>query len=69
MKISDKLVIFNVNCFVEFSVLFIDDNVCQVLFVFNGDVYIGFDVQSLSDDDIVYVQQYLWIFLGLYGVL
>lgn len=28
MKISDKLVILNVNCFVEFFILFILENVC-----------------------------------------
>lgn len=28
MKISDKLVMLNVNCFVEFFMLFLFDNVC-----------------------------------------
>lgn len=36
---------------------------------FKGDVYVGFDVDSLAKDDLAYAQNHLRILSGLYGLL
>lgn len=44
-------------------------NAKQAILTYNGEVYRGLDVQSLSEDDIMYAQDNLRILSGLYGVL
>jgi cytoplasmic iron level regulating protein YaaA (DUF328/UPF0246 family) len=39
------------------------------IYAFNGDVYVGFDVKTLSADDIKFAQNHLGIISGLYGLL
>ena len=41
----------------------------QSIFAFRGDVYIGLDIDSFSDEDLQYSQKHLRILSGLYGVL
>ena len=36
---------------------------------FNGDVYLGLDARSLTDDDLAWAQDHVAILSGLYGVL
>src|SRR5262249_32958323 len=36
---------------------------------FAGDVYMGFDAKSLSDDDLIFAQAHVGILSGLYGLL
>lgn len=69
MKFFDKFVGLNVVCYVSWYLEFILENVKQVLFVFKGDVYIGFNVEDFGEDDFVFVQDYLCMFFGFYGVL
>lgn len=41
----------------------------QALFAFRGDVYRGFDADTLSTESVEFTQQHLRILSGLYGVL
>ena len=45
------------------------NDVRQAIFVFKGDVYVGFDSETLSKADIKYAQKNLAILSGLYGLL
>lgn len=49
--------------------LFTPKNAKPAIFAFTGDVYKGFDVQSLNDKDLNYAQNHLRILSGLYGIL
>jgi len=69
MGISDKLAILNAERFASFSVPFTQDNAKPAVMAFNGDVYLGLDAASMSDDDLDFAQQHLRILSGLYGVL
>jgi cytoplasmic iron level regulating protein YaaA (DUF328/UPF0246 family) len=69
MKISDKLATLNANRFAEFSTPFTADNARQAMYAFNGDVYIGLDAYTLSEDSVAYAQNHLRILSGLYGLL
>lgn len=55
MCISDKLVGINVVCFYDWQLDFMLVNVCQVILVFKGDVYIGLQVEIFSEDDFDFV--------------
>ncbi len=39
------------------------------IYAFNGDVYVGFDVKTLSVDDLKFAQNHVGIISGLYGLL
>ena len=41
----------------------------QAILAFRGDVYLGLDADSFSNDDFHFAQQHLRILSGLYGVL
>lgn len=41
----------------------------QAILAFKGDVYIGLDAASMSDDDLKFAQQHLRILSGIYGYL
>lgn len=41
----------------------------SALYLFNGDVYTGLDAQNLDSKAVAYLQKYLWILSGLYGLL
>jgi uncharacterized protein len=69
MRISDKLAGLNVARFQQWQPPFTQENAKAAVFMFNGDVYQGLDVASLSEDDIHFSQQHLRILSGLYGVL
>ncbi len=44
-------------------------NTKQAVLAFKGDVYVGLDNGSLSEDDLVWAQDHVRILSGLYGVL
>lgn len=69
MDFSFDLVCFNCDCFKIFEVEFVWDLICFVVYVFVGDIYIGFEVKMFDEDEIKWVQDYLWILLGFYGFL
>ena len=69
MSISDKLAELNQQRYQDFTVPFTSDNARQAVYSFSGDVYVGLDVYSLSEDKISMMQDRLRILSGLYGVL
>ncbi|MFC4520073.1 peroxide stress protein YaaA [Cupriavidus pinatubonensis] len=69
MDISDKLAVLNVTRYAEWSETFTAANSKQAVLAFNGDVYDGFDAESLSSDDLGFAQKHVRILSGLYGVL
>jgi cytoplasmic iron level regulating protein YaaA (DUF328/UPF0246 family) len=70
MSISDKLADLNWQRNQERNVAEItSENARQAIYAFNGDVYIGLDAYSLSEDKINVLQDKLRILSGLYGLL
>ncbi|WP_298392616.1 peroxide stress protein YaaA [Flavobacterium sp.] len=70
MTISDKLAELNWTRNQERNVAEISaENGRQAIYAFSGDVYIGLDAYSLSEDKIAILQDKLRILSGLYGLL
>ncbi len=69
MSISDKLASLNYQRYQEFRTPFTDKNSKPALFVFDGDVYDGIDVENYNKKDLEFAQNHLRILSGLYGVL
>ncbi|QEH48171.1 peroxide stress protein YaaA [Aggregatibacter actinomycetemcomitans] len=69
MSISDKLAGLNAARFVEWQLEHNEHNAKAAVYAFRGDVYTGLDVDSLSNDDMLFAQQHLRILSGLYGLL
>ncbi len=69
MSLSSKLAQLNYNRYQEFSFQQNHNNANTAIYSFKGDVYDGFDVNSLSGQDIEYCQNHLRILSGLYGIL
>ena len=70
MSISDKLADLNWQRNQERNVGEItSDNARPAIYTFNGDVYIGLDAYSLSENKIKVLQDKLRILSGLYGLL
>ncbi len=53
----------------DWSKKFTPENSKPSIYAFNGDVYDGFDVQSLNAKDIAFAQDHIRILSGLYGAL
>ncbi|MCB2109364.1 MAG: peroxide stress protein YaaA [Rhodobacteraceae bacterium] len=68
MHLSPKLADLNHARFEAFD-LKNRTNTKPAIFTFSGDVYIGLDAKTLTDDDIAFAQKHLGILSGLYGVL
>ena len=69
MSISDKLAALNAARFAEWTKSHNEKNARAAIFAFKGDVYTGLDVNSLSDEDILFAQTHLRMLSGLYGLL
>lgn len=69
MHISDKLGELNWQRNQDWKLPFTLENSKQAVFAFKGDVYIGLDAYSLSEEQIEQLQQKLRILSGQYGVL
>ncbi len=69
MKISDKLATLNVERYQQWSKKSTKKNAKQSLLAFKGDVYVGMDAQTFTEDDFAFAQDHLMILSGLYGVL
>ena len=69
MKISDKLGILNWERNQNFTTPFNSVNARPAVYAFDGDVYSGVDVYSLSSNKIGAMQKSLRILSGLYGIL
>ncbi|ASG00575.1 peroxide stress protein YaaA [Vibrio anguillarum] len=69
MKVSDKIAGLNVARFAQWSPTFTLDNARPAILAFKGDVYTGFEAETLSDAGFEHTQQHLRMLSGLYGVL
>ncbi len=69
MNISDNLAQLNWQRNQEWELPFTTKNAKQTVYTFNGDVYVGLDVRTISDDKIAYLQKSLRILSGQYGIL
>ena len=69
MKVSEKIAQLNVARYARFSTDFTEENSRQALLAFSGDVYRGLDVDSMSDEEVLYAQNHVRILSGLYGIL
>ncbi|MBR3481990.1 MAG: peroxide stress protein YaaA [Neisseriaceae bacterium] len=67
MGISDKLSLLNVERFAEWN----NDlsHAAAAVYLFNGDAYDGLSVRTMPEKSITYLQNYLGILSGLYGLL
>lgn len=69
MKISQQLATLNHQRYRQFTMEHTRDNATPAIYTFNGDVYRGLEVETLSEPAIKYARQHLRILSGLYGVL
>jgi cytoplasmic iron level regulating protein YaaA (DUF328/UPF0246 family) len=69
MNISAKLADLNFERFLKWDPDHLNDETKQAVLAFKGDVYIGLDAGSLSDDHLRYVNKNVRILSGLYGIL
>lgn len=69
MDLSDALAGLNAARYEAWSTQFTARNSRQAVLAFDGDVYGGLDARSLSEDDLLWLQEHLCILSGLYGVL
>ncbi len=69
MGISPKLAVLNYQRYQSLSFPFSQQNAKQAIFAFHGEVYEGLSAETLSVEQIAYLQKHLWILSGLYGLL
>ncbi len=69
MKLSDKLSALNAARFEQWQSDHTADDLLPAVYAFNGDVYQGLDVTSLSPDALDRLNDRIRILSGLYGVL
>ena len=69
MGISRNLADLNVQRFKDFKTPFTPKNAKPAILAFKGDVYMGFDVDTLDARGLRFAQDHLRILSGLYGVL
>ena len=69
MSISDDLATLNVQRFKDFRQKHTIENSKTAIHAFKGDVYLGLDVDSLTNQDIDFAQSQLRMLSGLYGLL
>ncbi len=69
MDISEKLAQLNYTRFSDWHLPFTTENAKQAIFAFRGDVYDGFDADTLHENELESTQKRLRILSGLYGLL
>jgi cytoplasmic iron level regulating protein YaaA (DUF328/UPF0246 family) len=69
MKVNDEIANLNFERNLSWKMPFTPDNAKQSLLAFKGQVYIGLDAKTLSEDDLLFAQKHLRILSGLYGIL
>ena len=69
MGLSDQLAALNVGRYRDWSKKFTDENSKPAIYAFDGDVYDGFDVNTLNAKAIDFAQDHVRILSGLYGAL
>lgn len=69
MGLSENLATLNVERYNQWQLPFTPNNAKPAILAFKGDVYIGLEAATLTDDDFEFAQQHLRILSGLYGML
>ena len=69
MHISPKLGALNYERNQNWSLPFSSDNACQAIYAFSGDVYLGLDAYTISEEKLDVLQHTVRIISGLYGLL
>lgn len=69
MNISQKLGELNYERYLKWAYPFNSDEAGSALLMFQGDVYLGMQANTFTDEDIDFSQKHLRILSGLYGVL
>ncbi len=69
MSVSKNIADLNVSRFNEFEKEFTTKNSKAAILAFKGDVYLGLEASTFSDDEMVFAQEHLRILSGLYGLL
>ncbi len=69
MKISDALADLNYERFQAFDAAGKSESLKQAALAFNGDVYLGLDAATMSEDGLAFAQDHVRILSGLYGLL
>jgi len=69
MNVSNDIANLNFERNLSWRLPFTVNNARQALYSFNGQVYLGLDAKTLSEDDVLFAQDNLRILSGLYGVL
>lgn len=69
MHVSDKIALLNAERNTQWSLPFTPENAKSAIYLFNGDVYEGIDAYQRNESEIQYIQQYVRILSGLYGVV
>lgn len=69
MKVNDNIAFLNFKRNLSWRIPFSLDNAKQALLAFRGQVYIGLDAKTLTEDDLLFAQDHLRILSGLYGIL
>lgn len=69
MGISDKLADLNFGRYLDWRPRNTSKNSRPAVLAFKGDVYIGMQAETFSQDDLDYAQDHLRILSGLYGLL
>ena len=69
MHLSKNLAQLNYDRYHDWHLPFNPQNAKQALLTFKGDVYAGMNVESFSEQDLMFTQDHLRILSGLYGLL
>ena len=69
MHISEKLADLNWQRNQDWSLPFTTENARPAVYAFNGDVYVGLDAYTISEEKLEVLQDKLRILSGLYGLL
>ena len=69
MDISEKLADLNWQRNQDWSLPFTTENARPAVYAFNGDVYVGLDAYTISEEKLEVLQDKLRILSGLYGLL
>ncbi len=69
MHISENLAQLNADRYARWEPGPVIEGAKQAIFAFRGDVYLGMDADSFSEEDLDYAQDHLRILSGLYGIL
>ena len=69
LGISTQLAQLNYERFQQWHIPYNPNEAKQAIFAFRGDVFIGIDIDSFTNDQLEYTQDHLRILSGLYGVL